>query len=409
MPNYISKVKDTNGTELLIKDSATSAGLATEISDRASADTALGDRITDVEGDVTNLTTNVNNAVNGLDARLDVLEGTGGKFVLIGDSYLQGYSPDGNVTPWSEYFIDSLGIEASQVTISALGGTGFSHSGYKWYDQIAGLSSDTSVTAVIIAGGYNDAVVNASASELRNDMSSCYTLLKSKFPSAKYYVGFIGRYVAGANDTDYKVYRTASYYQILSAEIGYRYLNNVQFALTQYTYTMSSDGYHPNVHGQELIGRAIASAYLTGSANCAAQYIYANPTPVAPFTSINHPEYVITLFDNELVTYINRGILQIEGGTRTVDCNLSKIPLFKLNDSCMYGSYYDTTTIQTLAVLKTSDGKYHTVQAYLTINAGTVYLTPFEVNSAGSNYNSYSNVTQIQLGGCTATMINLAN
>ena len=52
---------------------------------------------------------------------------TGATLLCVGDSFLQGYNPDGNVTNWGMLLGKMLGISSANTKINAYGGTGFSN------------------------------------------------------------------------------------------------------------------------------------------------------------------------------------------------------------------------------------------------------------------------------------------
>lgn len=212
-------------------------------------------------------------AIAALDAKEDsdvkILEGKintkkadvfSGKIVCIGDSYLQGYTPDGTVESWGE----KIKKIYPNTVIKAEGGAGFHNvgqNGNTFKGLIDNMSVDDSVTLVLIGGCYNDSISTAlTRIEVYNTFKSAF----AKFPNAKVYAINMG---VGTKLNPYGKYNTswcltqvcASYNKCLTMDI-------TNFLKSSYSNNFASDGIHPNNMGQEIIANSIINI-LHGNEN----------------------------------------------------------------------------------------------------------------------------------------------
>lgn len=176
--------------------------------------------------------------------------------MFIGDSYGQGYTPDGIVTSWITKVANDLPLNSNQNISSAYGGAGFGRTEpeYKFSTLINNLSSDNKVKYVVICGGYNDIFRTEEA--ITSGMSDCKTLVSQKFPNATMCVGFIGNTTNAQYASN--VTTTRARYASIASSLNVAHLNNLN-VLTSASY-FSSDGIHPNAEGETRISNAIVTA-----------------------------------------------------------------------------------------------------------------------------------------------------
>ena len=152
---------------------------------------SVDDEIEDINSDIGD----INSDISGLDTRIDNLEVVNDGFtVMIGDSYGQGYDPNGNNSGWPTY-LRNLGVTGVD---NCAGGAGFKLSTSAPNSPITLINNvvlpdgvtNNDVRRVIFAGGYNDST---------GDQNTVYTnaltfinTAKTLFPNAKIYIGFIG-------------------------------------------------------------------------------------------------------------------------------------------------------------------------------------------------------------------------
>ena len=189
------------------------------------------------------------------------------KYVIIGDSYAEGYTPDGNVTSWSTILQNRLGNTCYANV--AVGGLGLSTSitGDKnATNTVNKLTANNTVDSVIYCGGRNDAngTLYAEISQgVENFVNACH----AKFPNAEVYIGFIGW---DSGITEYAQNRSFCLAEAISAysnnakNVAYTYLANSELILHD-NKLMASDGKHPNVNGQMTIANGIYSCLHGGT------------------------------------------------------------------------------------------------------------------------------------------------
>ena len=198
-----------------------------------------------------------------LRARKDV---NGGNWIFIGDSYLDGYTPDGGVDSWGVKLASFMGLDSDKYVISAKGGAGFytESDGVNFKTLLQGVTAfeKNSVTNIVVCGGYNDNT--QTAANIYNAVTTFLTKAKELYPSALVSVGMVGYNSASPGIRNNLRYNSLyAYQEAVGNAPNARYLPLVEYALNNSL--MSSDGIHPNANGQVQIAIAVKNA-LTGSA-----------------------------------------------------------------------------------------------------------------------------------------------
>lgn len=188
------------------------------------------------------------------------------KFVFIGDSYLQGYTPEGEVENWGKKLAKLLGLEDSQWQRIAKGGTALNITNTNnFYELMKDRSGDTNVTDVILACGYNDHQDIGTYNSINEGLIAFKNKISELYPNATLRVGFIGN--TNIVNDKYGVSSKCPYYIQACQENSIIYLNNVEYALHNYYKEFASDGIHPNDLGEKVIAKALFQAITTGSAH----------------------------------------------------------------------------------------------------------------------------------------------
>lgn len=365
-------------------------------------------------GDLNNTVGSHTTAINSLSGRVDAaednisdntdrisdLEGRIGsliqnkKYVIIGDSYGQGYTPDGNVDGWCVLFRNQLGLNANNCIIITAGGTSFAHTGYKWSDLVNEQVEDAAVTDVIVMGGYNDNPYTEE--EVRAGMEAFKQACDVKYPNADVYVGFIG----GSNNNTvvgYNLYRCASWYQKYAGWYGMKHLAGMKNALFDAYAMFSSDGYHPNATGNASIARALCNAYLTGDASVIANYATLQLTPSNNWDTVNDTNLFGVTFSDGCYHLALRGRLTITGQSHTITCNGENwIELANISDGYLHGDFYDRTVATVNTIIRSGSSYYHADGA-LKIKNKKLFIALSQTTSNHSNYESYSAMNQVQI------------
>lgn len=210
----------------------------------------LAVNLSEINDKITALTNNITSLSNSLDSKVRKIK----KVVCIGDSYLEGYTPDGTISGWGDRL-----ASLSEWTVHKYykGGAGFTNT----VDNINftsllnsaknGVPDANGIDLVIVAGGYNEG-----SGIVRNDVKNWVDTARNYFPNAIIAVGYIA------------VHGTRSVYSVNSAVAAYTQeisgcmsLGDLSGALiTDLTLNVSSDGIHPNNTGQSMIASAIYNA-----------------------------------------------------------------------------------------------------------------------------------------------------
>lgn len=175
------------------------------------------------------------------------------KVLFIGDSYAQGWSPDGQWTGWPERVAAQLGI--TDYTVRANGGIGFYHAnaGVTFGNIANDVTDKDTYTDIVVCGGRND--YDATYDQLIAAVRSAITNYKSLFPYANIHVGMIGY----SNENVVDIYKIYTSYLWGTEEAGEHYLYGVETALYNHS-QLSSDLIHPNANGLGSIAYAVGTA-----------------------------------------------------------------------------------------------------------------------------------------------------
>lgn len=210
----------------------------------------LAVNLSDINSKITALTNNITSLSNSLDSKVKKIKNV----VCIGDSYLEGYTPDGTITGWGDRLASLSGWTVHKYY---KGGAGFTNT----VDNINftsllnsaknGVPDANKIDLVIVAGGYNEG-----SGIVHNNVKNWVDTARNYFPNAIIAVGYIA------------VHGTRSVYSVNAAVAAYTQeingcipLGDLSGALiNDLTLNVSSDGIHPNGTGQGMIANAIYNA-----------------------------------------------------------------------------------------------------------------------------------------------------
>ena len=205
--------------------------------------------------------------------------------LCIGDSYLEGFSPDGNVTPWGTVLRNLYGCDGHN---TALGGTGFVNKVQNKNftnlinDAAAGTGYDTDFDCVIIGGGFNDRGIDAS--NIAAGVKSALDAVYQHWPNAAVYVfGFMWGCKGYGASTEAKSKAAQDAVNSYPGKNNLFYCSGCWTWNIGHTERIASDNIHPNQSGQNTI------------ANCMLQFMNGgDPTVYSEQLSTSSGNIIVT-------------------------------------------------------------------------------------------------------------------
>lgn len=330
----------------------------------------------------------------------DLKESLKNRYVLIGDSYLDGYTPDGHVNDFGSKLKIMLKCADEDFYQKSKGGIGFSAvSDGKTFmtlidDIYPTVSQPETITHVIFAGGFND--IGFSSEDIQSAIASTYVKVMQKFPNCTMYVANVGSCFNNAQKLWYlhdKVNHAYTYCCIHNEHCVYLgYIGNALHERGM----LASDGVHPTDWGQGIIATSLFFA-LNGSEFFPVGRFHGfdatykegtHNTTVSGFEYYTKDEVCLTIKN---VYFHNQENVPNERSWcvgRTSDCSYVR-------------SGYDTmTTVQADAIISYEGGNKF-INAPVTIGIGNdgtnsnFYVTIHAVNREGTNYETLNNVAYI--------------
>lgn len=298
-----------------------------------------------------------------------------GKTICIGDSYGEGYNPDGNVTGWPALVKSYLGLTDDNFFSNSLGGAGFINGTTfaTLLNQTSNHFKNEEVTNIIVCGGFND--ISKSDTDLINAIFNFKKQANALYPNAQIFVGFI----ANSTKMDSRIglivprdgYCSGCEYN------GITYLSGCENALHA-TSMFGSDGVHPNTWGEESIAKAISNAILNGYASV----IHAGVkiTNVSFKNGFTGSTIIETSQYNDTCAFYGSFSMN-----RTSDFTMkgdgSFYELFSFKTSFVLGGFqFD---LPTTAILTAADGSYKTVPCTLRVYNGSLWMAIRSANGTG--------------------------
>lgn len=303
-----------------------------------------------------------------------------GKTICIGDSYGEGYNPDGNVTGWPTLLKGYLGLTDDNFFSNSLGGSGFVNN-----TTFATLLNQTSnhfhnedVTNVIVCGGFND--MNTTENAIINAIDNFKKQAEIIYPNAHIFVGFIGESTTMSTRGSLILPRAS--YNSGCGYNGITYLSGVENALHA-DQMFGSDGIHPNVWGEESIAKAISNALLNGYASVV--HVGSNITNVTFKNGFTGSTIIETSQYNDMCSlYGSFSMARTSNFTMKGDGTFYE--LFSFKTSYVLGGFQCDLT--TTVILSSADGSFRTVPCTLRIYNGSMWIALRSAN--GTGYDNFS-------------------
>lgn len=383
------------GRTINVKDSTARSGLE-------NTNIKLNNTITALNNTNTNLN-NTNTDLNALSTKVTKLHHK--SYIFIGDSYTQGYSPDGNI---SNTFVNQIisKLKITDFKISSNGGASFADSANNFLTLLknTNVADKNSITNIIVFGGYND--YSWSKTDITTGMINFFNYAKTNYPNAIISVGYVGFC------TDSSTYNmranSVSVYNEVSGQLGGNYLSGCEYILHN-TNVMSSDGIHPNITGHKMLASYCTTALTNGSCN---------PTSTDNLTLVPAEGWTIDKPNNFIVTK-NGGVLTLQIDRNTFrhepfmfKGDETRYLIGTFNNTSIFGNNNGLTciTVPCYCVLKNYTSNYISFSLKLTLEKKQLYASTFSIgdNGIGGNYTNLP-VSQIIIPACQLTCSTLLN
>lgn len=311
------------------------------------------------------------------------------KYIFIGDSYGEGYTPQGNVTSWIDYTNQLMHLSNDDVYSYAVGGYGFTTGGFQELINraVAEISDKADIKYIVVGGGYND---SWNYSNIASSMKTFFDTCRVNFPNAKVIIAPFGWCVEGLT-TDVHVTQTFSNlihmvleYQRNAVINGGCYVDGIYSVLHKNDF-FSSDYVHPNNNGQYAIGLAMAN-YLKGNGFSTIEYM--NNENV--FLNNVYEEginvtcqCIATVENKSTLLHLTSG--KITGAFTDKKLDGSSILLGAVKSAVVNGCY-EKTLLPAKGVLKTHDSHYYDIDFTLYISHNKLYMNITKVNDTNDDF-----------------------
>lgn len=353
---------------------------------------------------------NTNAMLNTTNTNLDALSNKVTKlhhkgYIFIGDSYTQGYSPDGNI---SNTFVNQIinNLKITDVKISANGGASFANSDNNFLTLLKNINvtDKNSITNIVVFGGYND--YSWSKTDIITGMTNFFNYAKTNYPNAIISIGYVG--FCTDSSTYNKRADSVSIYNEVSGHLGGNYLSGCEYILHN-TNEMSSDGIHPNMTGHKMLASYCTTALMNGSCNPTSTESV-SLVPAKGWTVDKPNNFIVIKNGGVLTLQIDRNTFRHEAFTFKGDETRYLIGTF--NNTSIFGNDNGLTslTVPCYCALTGYTSNYASFPLKITLEHKELYVSTFNIgeNGIGGNYMSLP-VSQIIIPTCQLTCSTLLN
>lgn len=325
------------------------------------------------------------------------------RYVLIGDSYLDGYTPNGHVNDFGGKLKTMLKCGDGDWFQKSKGGTGFlaSSDGKTFMTLIneiyPSVSNPETITHVIFAGGWNDS--SYSSEDLQSAIASTYDIVMQKFPNATMYTANVASSFDNAEKLWYihdhveHAYSYSAIYNEHCVHLGYIGNNLHERGM------LASDGVHPTDWGQGIIAISIFYALNGG------QYV-----PVGRFHGFESTykegthHSVVAGFEMISKDTVCLSIRNVYFHNQESIKNEQNWVVGRISDLSYVRSGYDTMCSMQAGAIISYDGGSKFINAPVTIGIlqnNLLFIKIHAVNREGNNYETLNNVSYISFDYAT--------
>ena len=316
-------------------------------------------------------------------------------YIFVGDSFAEGWTPDGNTTPFPILFKNKNNIPNDHFFNINVGGAGFVN-GTTYLQQLTSLYSQipdrTKITDIFVIGGRND--FGKGNQEILDAKTAFINYAKLNYPNAVVHVGCVGRsfeYIT-ATEMQYQ-YNNYFAYCWKTEELGGTNMYNLPTCLDDSTF-FASDMKHPNQNGQDAIFNAIM-AILKGGIFQQTKVIYPTLKPSGVSAAGDTGDISMTEVNGTVSIVMYEREIPITRGNVTLDGKSFEIGYF--NRMLAPGANYRTYCGYGIVVINLSGAFYHLPALYYVQN-NKLLIWLAAANDAHNNYLS-GELRAIQMKG----------
>ena len=346
---------------------------------------------------------NINSSIDDINAELSDI--TDGYWAIVTDSYgSTSHNPSGVNDTIVSIMRDITGKSSDEIIDCCYSGSGFVFDTYGTFEShiittASTMSDETNnkITKIVVIAGRNDHFAD-SADDIVTAIGSFNTTIKSLFPHAQLYVGYVANAFNGTSDYQGTKAENIMVYNAFKRcnEVGAIYLTGIESTLHKVSY-MSNDGVHPSIDGKRAIALNTIQCLKMGS--CEVMYPAENQSISAvsgvtvTFGTLEVASYLIL---NNLYTLFRTCVLQVdaENVSTSINKKIGTLEYPNLANTGMILATYGGFNIPIiLSLLDSSNNETLIDNAYISINADR------EVFIKVDNCSPVSNVTRYKIFG----------
>lgn len=326
------------------------------------------------------------------------------RYVIIGDSYLEGYTPDGNIESFGIKLQRMMNKSDDDWVMAYKGGTGFvnkvDNQDYTTLTQDAynRCKSPETISHVIYAGGYNDS--GNTSEEIQEAINTCYEKMHSLFPNAVMYLANIActftnqEILWHLHDNVLHAFNCAAGDEKKICSLGY-----IGNALHEQG-MMANDGYHPTDWGHWIIAVALSYKLRGGEYQPVGRFIdftsnYSQPS--VSVSTVKGKEF----FDKDTLTLVFH---RIDFSTQPSISTEKAWVVGKTSDMhYVRNTYHYMASIQTTGIIAYNGGaNFRTCSMTLGIQeGGFIFVRLHTLNKDDTNYEVLNNIKFIAFDDAT--------
>lgn len=316
--------------------------------------------------------------------------------ICIGDSYCQGYTAEGDIAGWGERLKNSLGVSDANYFEQTSGGSGFTpaNSYYVSFNTLTSTMTQAelnNIDNVVVGGGWGD---KTATNFITDTCKTLYNAIRAACPNAKihyFFAAFCNAHIY--TDTPISAFATARRFVEASASMaGFHVIPGGSICLYGDN-VFSSDGYHPNENGQQILNCFLTSGIFGN------QVFY--PTQRFNIISIGSAGTFPATYQAGL-DYIEVTIPNYSANVSidSLVCNgLTPINIGNVSESFPFTSIEYTNIPVTGIIRTTGTPRYVAVGGCLRLGNQKLDFLPLAINTGGTGFLTLNNVDNISFYG----------